>query len=250
MKFKKIVLSLFVIMGVFANAQIIGEDYSKEILRKETLMGISLNTNGYGFDMRLGKDKSYFRKQVWEFGFSVKKHPKEIKARNPFYINSKDFVYGKINKFFHFNAAYGYQQVLNHKPYWGGTEIRYVLFAGANIGLSRPVYLYIIDYVPGTYESNITLERFDPDLHNVDNIYGRGPILKGFDKLKPHLGVYTKAGFNFEFGSDDRKHRSLETGVAGELFINPVEMMAFNKSEFLFISLYLNFHFGTRRDYY
>lgn len=247
-------LLFFIFFQVFAFvlivAQSVGDDYSKEVLRKEQAWGINLNSNGYGLSYRYGKEKTIFRKNMLEFEFSIKKDPKEIRAKNPFYANAKNYVYGKMNRLNTFHAGVGYQKVLNFKPYWGGTEIRYILFGGASLGMSSPVYLYIIDFYPDTYETKLTTERYDPDLHNIDNIYGNGPFAKGLLNITPHAGLYAKFGLNFEFGEQDRTVRALETGVNIDAFLNPVEIMAYNNSQHLFFSFFLSFHFGSRKDYY
>lgn len=241
---------IFCFIPAFHFGQAIGDEYNKEMLRKETSWGISLNSNGYGLTYRRGKEKTIFKKVLYEFDFAVKKNPKEIKAKNPFFTNSKDYVFGKLNRFNAIHAGIGVQNVLNHKPYWGGTEIRYVAFTGLSLGMSSPVYLYIINFVPGTYETNLTTERYDPDKHNVDNIYGNGPFAKGFFNITPHPGVFGKLGLNFEFGNQDRKLRSLETGFCMEAYLNSVQIMSFNDPQRLFFSFYLGVHFGSRKDYY
>ncbi len=139
---------IFCFIPAFHFGQAIGDEYNKEMLRKETSWGISLNSNGYGLTYRRGKEKTIFKKVLYEFDFAVKKNPKEIKAKNPFFTNSKDYVFGKLNRFNAIHAGIGVQNVLNHKPYWGGTEIRYVAFTGLSLGMSSPVYLYIINFVP------------------------------------------------------------------------------------------------------
>ncbi len=240
----------FIITQSFLFGQAVGEEYNKEILRKETSWGIVLNSNGYGLTYRQGKEKSIFKKVLFEVDLAVKKNPKEIKAKNPFFTNSKDYVFGKLNRFNLVHAGIGVQNVLNLKPYWGGTEVRYVAFTGLSLGMSSPVYLYIINFVPGTYETNLTTERYDPDKHNVDNIYGNGPFAKGFFNITPHPGVFGKLGLNFEFGNQDRKLRSLETGFCLEAYLNPIQIMAFNDPQRLFFSFYLGINFGSRKDYY
>ncbi len=238
------------IVGQAIIAQAVGDDYSKEILRKEHSWGINVHSNGYGLSYRIGKEKTIFRKELFEFEFSIKKNPKEIRAKNPFYTNSKDYIFGKTNRLNTLHFGYGFQKVLNFKPYWGGTEVRYVLFGGASLGMSSPVYLYIINFIPGTYETKPSIERYDPDQHNVDNIYGNGPFAKGLFEITPHPGIYAKWGLNFEFGDQDRKVRAIETGVNIDAFLNPVEIMAYNDPQRFFFSFYLSFHFGSRKDYY
>lgn len=252
MNTKRIILLLFFqICLIFQTiAQSVGDDYSKEILRKERSWGLNAHSNGYGISYRIGKEKTIFRKEIFEFEFLIKKNPKEIRAKNPFYPNSKDYIFGKLNRFNTIHAGYGFQKVLNFKPYWGGTEVRYVLLAGASLGMTSPVYLYIINFTPNSYDRNPSIEKYDPDKHNIDNIYGNGPFAKGLLEITPHAGLYAKWGLNFEFGNQDRNVRALETGINIDAFLNPVEIMAYNDPQRFFFSFYLSFHFGSRKDYY
>jgi hypothetical protein len=88
--------------------------------------------------------------------------------------------------------------------------------------------------MPGEY--SITLEKYDYKEHFTDNIYGRGPFSKGLNHLKFHPGIYAKAGFNFEYGSDDRSLKALEAGVCLDIYPKPIQMMAFNDNNFYFVS--------------
>jgi hypothetical protein len=78
------------------------------------------------------------------------------------------------------------------------------------------------------------------------DIYSRGTILSGFDKIKIYPGLYTKAGLNFEFSAQNDRIKSLEIGVALDVFPKPVPIMAFKDANLFFLTGYLGFHFGKR----
>jgi hypothetical protein len=148
--------------------------------------------------------------------------------------------------------------MINRKPYWGGVEVRGFFYGGFDLGFAKPSYLYInyYDFVDNNLITNRTvLERYDPKRHFPDigtnpntlsDIYGRGPLLSGFDKIKLYPGLYVKGGFNFEFGEANDKIKAIEIGAAVDIFPKPVPVMAFVDPTYFFITGYLSFHFGKR----
>lgn len=220
------------------------ESDNRILLRKEwSLSGIA-SSGGVGIGYRNGKHITGFKKRMLEIEFAGMKHSKEIKSLNP-YDNAKSYIYGKLNNLYIFRTGAGIQKLINEKPLWGGVEVRYFYYGGASIGFTKPIYLYVINFsTPGTYI--ITLEKYDYNEHFVDNIYGRGPFNKGLNQLKIHPGLYVKAGLNFEYGSEDKSLRVLETGVCLDVYPKPIEIMAFNKDDYYFLSFYLSFSFGKR----
>ena len=215
------------------------------LLKKEWSVNVIAASRGLGISYYNGKHLTGFKKRMLEAEFVEMKHPKEIKSLNA-YDNAKSYVYGKLNNLFIIRTGIGIQRIVNEKPLWGGVEVRYFYYGGFSLGITKPVYLYIINFnMPGEYD--ITLERYNSDEHYTDNIYGRGPFAKGFYHLKFYPGIYTKTGLNFEFGTENENLRALETGICVDFYPKPIEIMAFNKSEYYFLSFYLSFNFGKRK---
>lgn len=224
------------------------EEYeaSTILLRKEHYASIFMHSQGWGFDLRKGKHLTGYSKKMWELGFLTMKHPKEIKTINPYYENSRNFYYGKLNSLMLLTGGYGFQKVITSKPYWGGVEVRYYISAGAIAGLAKPVYLYIITETGTAYEIYLTIEKYNPEKHELQDIYGRAPFNTGFDQMKLYPGGYTRFGFNFEYGAWDESVRAFEAGAALYAFPKAVPMMAFNKNPNVFLTFYLAYSFGKR----
>lgn len=221
-------------------------DNTTVLLRKEKSGFFMIHTGGFGIGYRSGKHITGYKKKMFEIELTGMKHPKEIKISNPYFENSKSYVFGKENSFFMLRAGLGKQKIINSKPYWGGVELRYFYYGGFSLGLLKPVYLYILNETGTPNIYNLAMERYDPDKHFAENIFGRAPFFHGFDQLKPMPGLYAKIGFNFEYGTYDENLKAIETGITIEAYLKPVPIMAFNENKNIFISLYLSFHFGYR----
>lgn len=221
------------------------------LYRKEKAFSFILHNEGWGIGYYKGNHLSYFKTRFWNIELVGMSHPKEAKTENPNYGDSKSYVLGQLNSLYVFRSGIGYKKMLNDKPYWGGVQLSYVYTGGFSLGIARPKYLYIIHVNPQKFdEYYLSLEQYDPQLHSVDNIYGGGPLLKGFDKIKPYPGLYGKFGFNFEFGQYDEKIRAIEVGGIFDYYFKEIPMMAKNKYPNYFLTLYINIQFGKRYNLY
>lgn len=244
------IVAVLIFVSFSALGQEVGADYGKTMLRKEWNGFMMLHSNGWGFGYLRGIQKSLYLKHYIEFEFNNVKHDKEIKGSNPYFSRAKSYSYGKLNRLNVLRAGIGSQHTTNLKPYWGGTEIRYFYFGGFSLAMTSPVYLYIFKYDTVFFLPEIYLQKYDPAKHDLDNIYGGGPLGKGWLEITPHPGAYLKAGLSFEYGSDERRVRSLDVGVILDVYPYPIQMMAYNPKQYYLFSYYLSLHFGARSDYY
>lgn len=203
----------------------------------------SLRSNGWGLGYRSGKFITGYKKRVWDFNLAFTKDLKE-KRTQPIDINSngKAYVYGVINKYYVARVLRGTQKVISSKPYWGGVEIRTYFLYGVNTGFSKPVYHHIITPV----DKAPHLERYDPDIHDYYDIYGRGPFKKGISETKLHPGLSLKAGLDFEFGTLSENMRAIEIGCLIDGFAIPYTSLAAKDPSYYMFSIYLSFHTGSR----
>jgi hypothetical protein len=218
----------------------------KILFRREQTGFIMVHSEGFGLGYRNGKSKTYFRKFLWEIDGLNIRHPKEYKVSS-YWENSKNFIFGKLNSYFVLRGGVGQQHLLNGKPYWGGVEVRVFYLGGLSLGFAKPVYMYIVRYNEITKESYLNVERFDPDVHLITDIYGKAPFFKGFNHIGLYPGIFLKAGISFEYGADDKFVKSLECGAFVDAFYKNVPIMAYQKNQFLFVNVYIAFHLGKRK---
>jgi hypothetical protein len=215
------------------------------LLEHQWSLGIHINSNGWGIKFRKGRNLAALKQFMWELEFTTYKSAKEVKTINPYYSDSKSFVYGKMNYIYFLRGGVGFQHILNRKPYWGGVQLSYLYYGGISVGMAKPVYLFII-HSTSTTEYQVIEERYDPKTHFLDNIYGRGAFLTGILNTEFHPGVYVKGGLDFEFGTRNRAIKALEIGAILDYSPLAIAIMAYNSKQSLFLTAYLSVCFGKR----
>ena len=216
------------------------------LLEKQWSLGAMIHTNGWGLQFRKGHNVTALRQFMWEIQFSTYKASKEVRTINPYFSDSRSYFYGKLNYLWFFRGGVGQQHILNRKPYWGGVQLSWLYYGGLSLAVTKPVYLYIIHFNSGFTDYEVRQEKYDPDIHFIDNIYGRGPFLAGLNYIGLHPGVYLKTGLDFEFGVKNRAMSSLEVGGIFDYSPIPVAIMAYNPKQSFFLTLYVSVMFGKR----
>jgi hypothetical protein len=217
------------------------------LLEKHWSIGVQLNTNGWGLKFSKGRNITALKQFLWEIEFSSYKEAKEVKTINPYFSNSKSYIYGKLNYVYFLRGGVGFQHILNRKPYWGGVQVSCHYYGGFSLGITKPVYLYIIRITsPQGDTYDITEEKYNPDIHYIENIYGRASFLTGITRITPYPEIYVKTGLNFEFGARSKSMKLLEAGATLDYSPIPIPIMAYNPKRSLFLTLYIAFGLGKR----
>jgi hypothetical protein len=217
-------------------------------LRNESFFGVNINSHGWGFSYRKGKHVTGTLKRMYDIDYVSYRHPKEVKLQNNSASNnSKSYYYGKLNNAAFLRGGYGLQKVIFDEELPGALEIKLNFYGGASIGLLKPVYLEIYKQslaIPDRYE--LVTEKYDPETHFIENIYGKAPFLKGLNEVTINPGVYGKFGVSFEYASDQEMVRTIETGVILDFHPKPMPVMAFNTNNPLTFSFYVAINWGKR----
>lgn len=242
---------LFLFCAPLLYSQDVGEIEVEDLTNREWNMSLFLNTSGAGIGFQQGWTPDYYKKHFWEIDFRYHINPKAVRGRNAYFPEATTYSYGKICDLYFLRAGYGFQKVMNHKPYWGGVQVKYTLSAGFSLGMAMPIFLYIA--VPdNTGYYTIDLQKYTPEdqLHTIDNIIGRGPYFKGFGKTRLHPGFYGKFGFQFDFAKNNRSIQAVEVGIAVDMVFPFVQQMANNKAKPVFVCGYIAYNFGKKKAFY
>jgi len=230
-------------------AQVNPWEYQEEkppLLKNEWVLGVNIHTSGWGVDFRRGKNITAYKKRVFEAEIFNIKHPKEIRSVNPYFDNAKSFFYGKMNSLTVIRLGVGKQKILFSKAERGGVEVRLNYTGGFSLGLAKPVYLNILYKTKFEGEYEIIVEKYNPETHYVDNIYGRAPFTEGIDEIKPYPGVYGKIGIAFEYGTWSESIKCIETGISVDAYGKEIPIMAKTENNQVYINFYINLLYGRK----
>lgn len=246
---KKILLILTGILFLFPRLSAQGEidDQQRIFYRNEQSFGVSLNSTGWGLGYRYGKRINYLNKRLIEVDFNNIKHPKEYKTTNPYFPNTKGFVFGKKNLFFNLRVGYGFQHEMFRKIDRGGISIRRFFSFGPSLGFYKPIY-YERLYQVSQNTFRIEIEKFSENIHDPLDIYSRASFFKGFDEIKFLPGLYGKAGINFEYSKYDRLVHAIEFGATIDAYPKKVPIMATEDNRQIFLALFVSYRFGKVVD--
>lgn len=214
------------------------------LYRNEMSFGIFAHSRGFGMNFMRAKHVTGTRKRLLEIEALNMKHPKEIKISNNT-DNSKRFIYGKLNNILLFRGGVGYQTTIFKRSDRKSVEIRTAYFLGGNLTFAKPSYILV-------YRENATGNKFeesikyDPEIHTIDSIAGRGPLLDGLGEMKVYPGLYAKANLSFEYAPFSNKVKAIETGVIFDYYPKALPIMAHNPAENFIITLYVGFVFGKK----
>jgi hypothetical protein len=209
------------------------------LYRNEASGGVFLHSRGFGMNYRRGKHITGEKKRMLEVEMATMRDPKEVKISH--IENSKGYYYGKLNSLILFRPGIGFQNVIFRRGERKSVEIRYSVFGGASLCVAKPVYLEIL-----TETQTINTERYDPEIHNQDNIYGRSPFFTGIDKSKIYPGGYLKFSTSCEYADNSNEIKALELGTILDVYPIPVPIMSVKKNQPFFITLYASFIFGKK----
>ncbi len=239
-------------------AQDNNEDEADIRYLKEVVIGANLNTLGWGVTFRHGKRLTIHKKRIIEAELVGIKHPKEKRKRNNIFTgitchnaSPSPFVYGKQNSFYTLRAGLGRMNVLYQKAEENGVEVRFIYTGGASLGILKPYYLDIV------YAANnrcyVKHEKYNPEVPleennflNPNRIYGSSGFTYGLDEIKPHPGIYGKAGLNFEWASYNDLIKAVEVGAMLDVYYREAPIMTVIDNKQFFASLYIDVQMGWR----
>lgn len=242
-----IIFFLFLSTNIFSQVNLPKEDVSEKLIyNSEKSYGLIINSKGWGVNYRYAKNLNALKKIIYEGDLVSQRHPKEVKYSTGVSRESKSFVYGKLNSVVSLRSGVGLQRTLFGKENTTSIEIRYSLIGGASFGFAKPVYLEI--YLPSldpdrTYTK---IEKYNPSIHNLDNIKGRAKFGRGLSQTKIYPGLFAKFAMQFEYSTEDDFLKFIELGAIVDIYPKPIPQMAHTKMYSWLLSAYVSFNFGNK----
>ena len=224
------------------------DDQEKILYRNERTWAFLLNTNGWGGSFRYGKRVDYFNKNLYEIDLTTLKDPKEFKYSSD--LDSRSWVYGKLNSCFLLRFGYGRQQEIFQKFDKSGISIRFNYTGGVTFAVYKPVYYTVWFwhfYPDSTYSIDEQEQKFY-DIGNGWDIMGKAAFAKGLNEVRILPGIYAKTGLTFEFSTNDAIVNAVEFGTQFDLFPKPVPIMANDLNRWGYLSFFICYRFGRVID--
>ncbi len=212
---------------------------------KHSVLGIKLNTDGYGAFFEMGRAKSVKKALLFQFEFSERKHNKEEK-RNNLTAFSIPYIYGKVNYFYPVKLGVQQQILLGNKSNKNGLSITGNIGGGLSLGLLRP---YVLEVDKGGERVKIRYDSPDSLLFaDANNAAAAGPtIADGWNHLKVTPGLYIKPAVRFDYGKLNELVSAIEVGVNAEFYAKKIPQMLYLKQKQFFFGAYFSLVFGRRK---
>jgi len=250
---KNIAFTFFLALGVqFALAQTSEATIFDEaviLYDRSVYGGAILHTNGWGAHVTFTKNKGAFKSRLLQLDVVGMKHPKEVRSYNPYYDDSRSYIYGKLNNFFIIRPSIGKKYLKFDKIRKSGVAVGYNWRVGPSLGFTKPVYLEIgIPGEGGQFQYvDVIVEKYDPDKHKPEDIFGRASGLKGFSELRLNPGVHGAFGLNFEYDPEREGIKGIEIGATVDYYpLGEIDIMAFADNKALFFNFYITLQFGAK----
>jgi hypothetical protein len=244
--FKIIALIVCVIFceTLFAQSAQQALDQGKDVnvlFRNEATGGVYMHSRGFGAIYRRYWHVTGKLKRLIEFEGLNMRHPKQMAIKND--GGGKSYDYGKLNALLFIRGGFGFQRTLYERADRKSIEVRMLYSIGATICFAKPVYLQVDSSQGGN--ATVLDVPYSTSI-NQNNIVGRSPVFEGIQNMKVYPGVYGKLGFSFEYGDRSNSIKAIELGSVIDCFPSAIPIMAYNKAENFFVTLYVAFHFGKR----
>jgi len=240
------------LLALCARGQSIYDDEGRTLYSREIYGGPMVHGDGWGLQFWYAKYRTAKDRHLFGFEGTGMKHPKEIKSYNPYYEDSRGYFYGKMNSLIILRPGYGGKHRIAEKIRKSGVELNWVWLVGPSIALLKPVYLQIgrrLDDQTGPPYDNIVEERYDPDKHFANNIFGRASWFRGVNEMAVRAGGFARLALNFEYAGNNKGIKALEAGATADLYPVKLPIMAELdgvKNKQVFLEFYLALQFGAK----
>lgn len=243
------ILTLLLIFQLFSASMFSQVPVNEKLMvriTKEIWLGATVHSSGFALNYGMSKFKTFKKKSLINVDLVSINHDKEYKIFGSFDENAKKFIFGKFNSLYTVRFGFGNRKILYEKLRENGLQISMNYTVGPSLGLVKPVFLEVFKYDFSGRIAGIATERYDPELHNFYNIYGRAPWTAGLMETKFNPGMFFKFGLDFDYSSNRDIINSLEVGACLDVFTKPVILMVENNNYRFYPSVYINCSIGNK----
>ena len=228
---------------------------SKKILTKDLSvherdfeLGLMIKTpKGFGLQALTTKKINYKTYHLVNLTLRGINHQKEYKQQ-PQNNSSYSYVYGKINSATSLQAGYGIRRVLAQGEKDDHIKINYNVVGGPLVVFLKPQYYDIFD---SDNPARRRSEKFDPKIHNFNNILGASAFTKGMGEISMAYGLHLKNSLSFDWVAYDDNYFSLEPGIMLDVFPQDLPIFAIvdgvNRNQAVFLNVFLTLSYGFRK---
>lgn len=243
------ILTLLLIFQLFSASMFSQIPVNEKLMvriTKEIWLGATVHSSGFALNYGMSKFKTFKKKSLINVDLVNINHDKEYKIFGSFDENAKKFIFGKFNSLYTVRFGFGNRKILYEKLRENGLQISMNYTVGPSLGLVKPVFLEVFKYDFSGRIAGIATERYDPELHNFYNIYGRASWTAGLMETKINPGMFFKFGLDFDYSSNRDIINSLEVGACLDVFTKPVILMVENNNYRFYPSVYINCSIGNK----
>lgn len=215
------------------------------LYRQEISGGLMISTKGWGGYFQYGKQKNYKYLNLYSLRIGNIKHPKEARFFNgTFLSDAKSYFYGKLNVVVAVRPGFGGRYQITNKLRQDPVGISFQWTMGPSLAFLKPVYLEISKNTGSGTE--LVSERYDPELHPQQVIYGRDSWVRGVNEMQIEPGIFGAASFYFDISLANDKVLGLELGTYWDFYLNELPIMATAENDRIYPTLYATIIFGNK----
>lgn len=211
---------------------------AETVYSTEMAGGITIHSNSWGVNFYTAKYLTGFTKLQYHFELVGMKSQRQYRIP----VDNGGYYYGKLNSVLILRTSVGYMKEFLPRQSQKGISVSYILNAGLSSAFVKPVYLQIM-----LENNNVVDERYNPELHNTNNIKGRSMPFIGIDEMQYHPGLFLRTALGFDYGPRTSLVRGLEVGLAADIFAQPVSIMAYEEPNQYFATAFFSLVFGSRK---
>ena len=222
------------------------------IFNKQSVYGLKLNTDGWGFFFEKGTMKTVKLTRLFSVEIAEKRHPKEQRLSYQFGVGNfiqlgTPYVYGKQNTFYQLKIGFGQQRLIGGKTNKNGVAVQWSYSGGPSIGIERPYYVKVFDNGEGAVEDIRYSKQDSVAFLSPGNIVQGTGLRYGWNQLKFIPGLHLRSAIRFDYGRFNELVSGIEVGVSAEFYTRTPRMMLLNKNERFFFNSYIAFLLGRRK---